>query len=81
MDGGVRQLEDGACIYESRTSNLSEKEQEEPSQAMGTIQRTNRWNHLGGIWVLLKRRGVVPTIYWNLLTHDATSNDATFQVQ
>jgi hypothetical protein len=48
---------------------------------MGTIQRTNRWNHLGGIWVLLKRRGVVPTIYWNLLTHDATSNDATFQVQ
>jgi hypothetical protein len=25
LDGGVQQLEDGTCIYESRTSNLSKK--------------------------------------------------------
>jgi hypothetical protein len=37
LDGGVRQLEDGACIYESQISNLSEEEQEEPSQTMGDV--------------------------------------------
>ncbi len=30
-NGRVQQLEDGTCIYESRTFNLSKEEQEEPS--------------------------------------------------
>jgi len=28
LDGGVQQLENGTCIYESQTFNLSKKEQE-----------------------------------------------------
>jgi len=43
IDGGVRELEDGACIYESWTFNLSKKEQEEPSQVMGAVQKINQW--------------------------------------
>lgn len=38
-NGRVRQLEDGTCIYESRTFNLSVEEQEEPSRAMGAIYK------------------------------------------
>jgi hypothetical protein len=41
QDGGVRQLQDGACINESQISNLSKKEQEELSQVVGVVQRTN----------------------------------------
>ncbi len=29
LDGRVRQLEDGACVYEGQTSNLLEEEKEE----------------------------------------------------
>jgi hypothetical protein len=32
LDGGIRQLEDGACLYEGRTSDLSKEEQKKSSQ-------------------------------------------------
>ncbi len=70
-NGKVWQLEDGTCIYESQTSNLLEEEHKELSQAMEVVQGTNRWNHLGGIWVLPKRWRVVPILYWNLSMRDA----------
>jgi hypothetical protein len=68
LDGGVWQLENGACIYESRTFNLSKKEQEEPSRIVGVVKRTNRWNHRKGIRVLLKRWKVVPFVKSKKLT-------------
>jgi hypothetical protein len=40
MIAKVQQLEDGACIYENQTFNLSIEEQEEPSGALGTIKGT-----------------------------------------
>jgi hypothetical protein len=48
---------------------------------MGAVQKINQWNHPRGIQVLLKRQRVVPILYWNLLTHDAKPNGATFQAQ
>jgi hypothetical protein len=81
LDGRVQQLENGACIYQSWTFNLSKKDQEEPSWIMGVVQRINQWNHPKGIQVLLKRWRVITIVYWDLLTHDAKPNGATFQAQ
>lgn len=81
QNGKVQQLEDGACIYENQTFNLSIEEQEEPSGALGTIKGTYWWNDLRGIQVLPKRQGIVPATNWDLPTCDATSSDVAFQTQ
>ncbi len=41
LDGRVWQLENGTCIYEGWTFDLSEEEKKESSRAMGPVQRTS----------------------------------------
>jgi len=47
--GGFQQPHDGICFYESKTLNLSIKEQKKLGEKMGIAQRIGRSNNKGSI--------------------------------
>jgi hypothetical protein len=50
-----------------------------PSRIVGTSQVTSWWNHLGGVWILPKRWGVVPITLVDILEGNASLGDVAFR--
>lgn len=71
LDWGIWQLQNGICLHEGRT----------PSQAMGASQGASWRDYSGGIWILSKRWGFVPTMFGILLEGNASFGDAPFRFQ